>query len=138
MTTSRKKVLCVEDHPDTCELISTLLTDFEVISANSTRDAAELLKQHEFSLILLDYHLPDGTGAEFLARVREIDKATPAVFVTGTSSITEHEAIAFGAQALIRKCSEDFLHRLVSIANSLAVDKTAGRAMRDPASLPVK
>jgi CheY-like chemotaxis protein len=43
---TKKRILCVEDSPRTCELISTVLKKFEVVSAYGKADA--LIKQGRF------------------------------------------------------------------------------------------
>src|SRR3712207_8771413 len=37
------------------------------------------------SVVLLDMHLPDGTGLDVFRRVRAADPRTPVVFVTGSA-----------------------------------------------------
>ena len=106
---TKKRILCVEDHQDTCELISTILINYEVISAYSIEDALRLATLEKFSLYLLDYHLPDGTGLELSLLIKNFDTETPILFVTGTSSMTEAQALKIGAQGLIQKGSNSFL-----------------------------
>lgn len=112
MLTSRKKVLCVEDHPDTCELISVILREYEVISASGIGEAFSKFKETEFDVVLIDYHLPDGNGMELCRLMRTEDQTIPILFVTGTSNITMEAAVAAGARGLIRKTSGDFIQRL--------------------------
>ena len=120
MSTAPRKILCVEDQPETCELISKILRDFEVISANTVEDAVEHIRETRFDLILLDYYLPDGTGIELCNRIRFIDKKTPIVFVTGTSGITDEEISEASAQGMIKKASVDFTEKLMTFAESLS------------------
>lgn len=105
----KKTVLCVEDHPDTCELISVILEKYEVISAYSMADALDQATKQKFGLYLLDYHLPDGTGIELCLLIKNFDKKTPILFVTGTSSMTEDQAFTIGAQGLLKKTSSSFV-----------------------------
>jgi CheY-like chemotaxis protein len=39
MNPTKKRLLCVDDNTDTCELITYILKDYEVISAHSMADA---------------------------------------------------------------------------------------------------
>jgi CheY-like chemotaxis protein len=39
MPSRTKSILCVEDHPDTCELIAAVLHEYKVISAAGVLDA---------------------------------------------------------------------------------------------------
>lgn len=112
MTMKKKSVLCVEDHPDTCELISMILKKYEVVSANSMADALAQATKRKFALYLLDYHLPDGTGIELCLLIKNFDTETPMLFVTGTSSMTEKQALTIGAQGLIKKTCDTFVKDL--------------------------
>lgn len=116
---AKKTVLCVEDHPDTCELISVILEKYEVVSAYSMADALAQASKKNFGLYLLDYHLPDGTGIELCLLIKNFDTQTPIVFVTGTSSMTEDQALNIGAQGLLKKTSNNFVTDLQAKAAEL-------------------
>jgi len=109
---TKKRILCVEDHPDTCELISTILKKFEVISAYSMADALDQATKEQFDLYLLDYHLPDGNGIELCLLIKNFDTKTPIVFVTGTSSMTQKQVKTVGAQGLIKSGTKNFVDEL--------------------------
>jgi CheY-like chemotaxis protein len=109
---SKKRILCVEDHPDTCELISTILEKYEVVSAYSMADALVQASKEKFSLYLFDYHLPDGTGLELALLIKNFDQETPILFVTGSSSMTEQQAITIGAKGLVKKATDTFVEDL--------------------------
>jgi len=108
---SKKRILCAEDHPDESELITTILSPYEVISSYSKADALVRATSDSFDLYLLDYHLPDGTGLELCLLIRAFDQSTPIFFCTGSSSITETTIQTAGAQKLIKK-GADFIHEL--------------------------
>ena len=101
--TPRKRILCVEDHPDTTELIAVLLQDCKVISAQTKADALRQAAAGQFDLYLLDYQLPDGLGLEICLFIRTFDPKTPILFYTGTDLLTEPQVRTLGAQALIKK-----------------------------------
>lgn len=112
MGEEKKRILCVEDHPDTCELISTVLKGFEVISAHTKADAIETILNNKFALVLLDYHLPDGTGEEVCRHIRAYDNRTPILFVTGSHTFTERQARSMGAQGTLHKAHPMFVEEL--------------------------
>jgi CheY-like chemotaxis protein len=58
----KNRILCVDDHHDTCALISTILNEYEIKSASSMAEALLLATKEKFNFYLLDYHLPDGNG----------------------------------------------------------------------------
>jgi two-component system, NtrC family, response regulator PilR len=116
---AKKKILCVEDHPDICELVSAVLNEFEVISANSVAEAMQKAAKGKFSLYLLDYHLPDGTGVDLTQSIRNFDDATPILFFTATSSMNEPKALKIGAQGFVRKATDSFIEDLMNTVTRL-------------------
>lgn len=99
----RKRILCVEDHPETSELIAVLLHDFKVVWVQTKADALRKAATGHFDLYLLDYQLPDGLGIEICLFIRAFDTKTPILFYTGTDLLTEQQARTLGAQGLLRK-----------------------------------
>jgi PAS domain S-box-containing protein len=53
---------------------------YDLETASSIAEARRRLIQKRYDLVLLDYQLPDGTGLEVLADVRDM----PAIFITGS------------------------------------------------------
>jgi response regulator RpfG family c-di-GMP phosphodiesterase len=81
------KILVVDDREDNLFSIETLLEkdNYTVIKANSGRAALKiLLKQHDFSLILMDVQMPDMNGFETATIIYERDKLKqiPIIFIT--------------------------------------------------------
>ncbi len=123
MSKTKKRILCVEDHPDTCELISTILNQYDCTSAHSKADALMLATKRKFDIYLLDYHLPDGNGIELCLLIKNFDTETPILFVTGTSSMTERQALKVGAQGLIKNVGDNFIDELQEKVSKLLEDK---------------
>ena len=129
MPTLKKQILCVDDHADTCALVTTILSDYETIPSYSMADAIKQATARKFDLYILDYHLPDGTGLELCLMLRGFDRDTPILFATASSSITEAQVITAGAQGLIKKHGTSFAADLpVKIAQVL-------QGVRRPSSL---
>ena len=103
MERTKQRVLCVDDDITTCEVMGFILRDFELICAHTKAEALDKVISDQFDLIILDYHLPDGTGVEVCSFIRAFDNRTPIYFCTTTSSLSEEEAIAVGAQGIIKK-----------------------------------
>ncbi|HKX26911.1 MAG TPA: response regulator [Blastocatellia bacterium] len=103
MSEPKKKILYVEDHEGLCELIGWVLEDYQVSCAGTLADALKRTEAEHFDLYLLDYNLPDGTGAELCLLIRVFDQETPILFCTGNPDFTEARTRAVGAQGLIRK-----------------------------------
>src|ERR1044071_5320907 len=62
MAEAKCRVLCVDDHEDTSEMLQLVLAneDYEVTLAKSVSQAIELASTTHFDLYVLDRHLPDG------------------------------------------------------------------------------
>jgi two-component system response regulator HydG len=83
-TIDRIRVLMVEDNQDHLDLCREYLTDdtFALDAAMDGREAIGKVKDSQYDIIVLDYRLPDMTGAELLRRIRALNKDTPIIFVT--------------------------------------------------------
>ena len=106
MAYSRCRVLCVDDHRDTSEMLQLLLAeeDYEVQTAATMEEACELASSKQFDLYVLDKRLPDGTGLELCGRLNEITPGVPCIFYTGDAyEIHRREAMAAGAAAYVAK-----------------------------------
>jgi two-component system, NtrC family, response regulator HydG len=101
--TDRKRILCVDDLDDFCQLIAAVLNDYEVIPAHTKAEGLRKARQGRFDLYLLDYHLPDGTGLQLYFSIREFDSNTPALFVTTSDAIRNVQALEVGAVGVIAK-----------------------------------
>lgn len=79
-----RKVLLVEDHADTATVITLLLKKFghTVSAAGTVAAGLAAFDAGEFDVVLSDLGLPDGSGIDFVARLRE-RSAVPAVALTG-------------------------------------------------------
>jgi len=100
----RRRILCIEDDADTCELLAAWLGLYncQVTSAPTMTRGVELAQQETFDLYLIDSRLPDGTGVEVCNRIRTFDSHTPILFWSGDDDGDNHAYVA-GAQAFIAK-----------------------------------
>jgi CheY-like chemotaxis protein len=100
----RRRILCIEDDADTCELLATWLGLYNclVTSASTMARGVELAQQQAFDLYLIDSRLPDGTGVEVCNRIRAFDPDTPILFWSGDDDGDNYAYVA-GAQAFIAK-----------------------------------
>jgi DNA-binding response OmpR family regulator len=118
MRTSTPRVLYIEDHEDTRELVTLLLNQrsYEVVTGATIESGIALASTEEFDLYLLDSWLPDGSGLVLCQKIREFDKTTPILFYSAAAYASDHEmALKCGAQAyLIKPSQPSDLCRLVS------------------------
>jgi DNA-binding response OmpR family regulator len=79
------RIAILEDDTDQAELMQSWLKDagHDALSFGSGSDFRTVLKRETFDLLVVDWNLPDTTGPEVLAWVREnIDWRIPVLFVT--------------------------------------------------------
>lgn len=108
----RKRILCVEDHHETSEFIQVLLSEYEIVAADTLAEGKRRAVGGRFDLYLLDYGLPDGTGLELCSLIRTFNRKTPILIYSGAKFIGEQEAIAAGAWGFIEKKGPQFIDRL--------------------------
>lgn len=103
------RVLYIEDHEDTRELVTLLLNQrsYEVVTGTTIESGIALALAQKFDLYLLDSWLPDGSGLDLCQRIREFDKTTPILFYSAAAYASDHEkALRSGAQAYLIKPSQ--------------------------------
>jgi len=68
------RVLLVEDHPDTREMMAKLLrtSNFAVKTASSVEAALQLAATERFDVVVSDLGLPDGTGYDLMKQIRNL------------------------------------------------------------------
>jgi len=107
----------VEDDEDSARMIGNLIgrEGHSVASANSIQAARRLLAMQSPDLLLLDLHLPDGSGFELLSEV-ELLSDTEVVLMTGQASVdTSVQALRMGAaDYLVKPVSPAHLRGLLS------------------------
>lgn len=83
---TKKRVLCIEDHPEMIELIRLILgrEGFEVEGAVGGREGLKAMKTNPPDLVLLDLMMPDIDGWEVYRQIRAKDelKNIPVIAVT--------------------------------------------------------
>lgn len=100
------RILYVEDHEDTIEMISLILegSGFHVTARGSVEAGLKAVEEQSFDLYLLDSWLPDGWGVDLCKKIREFDPHTPIVFYSAAAYERDRElALQSGAQAYLTK-----------------------------------
>lgn len=102
------RVMIVDDHAVVCVGLAAILNtqpDMSVVAqANSGREAVELARKHSPDVILMDLRMPEMSGVEAIAAIRE-ERPASAVIVLTTYQGDEdiRKALAAGAQAYLLK-----------------------------------
>jgi CheY-like chemotaxis protein len=107
---TQKRVMVVDDNEDIRNLISIILTgeSYEVLTAESGMKALEIYPEFKPDLLLLDIMMPELSGFDVLAKIRDIRSAklreVPIVMITARSMTEDiDKAIELGANSYIVK-----------------------------------
>jgi two-component system nitrogen regulation response regulator GlnG len=126
------RVLMVDDEPELLEKLvrhATREAGAEVRVARTGAEGLEAAAAEPPDVVLLDMHLPDTTGLDIFRGIRDRDRRTPVVFITGSAGTdTAIEAMKEGAfDYLFKPVELEQLRRV--IAQALEVS----RLTRQPA-----
>jgi diguanylate cyclase (GGDEF)-like protein/PAS domain S-box-containing protein len=82
-------LLLVDDEPNILTSLSRLFRReaFQTLTANSPAEAFELLAKHTVQVILSDQRMPNMSGTEFFARVRQLYPDTVRILLTGYTEL---------------------------------------------------
>jgi DNA-binding response OmpR family regulator len=102
----KRRILFIEDHEDTRELVKTVLegSGYSVTTETTVASALRLAAANRFDLYILDSWLPDGGGSELCELIREFDPKTPVLFYSAAVYDSDKlNAIKAGAQGYLTK-----------------------------------
>jgi DNA-binding response OmpR family regulator len=129
---SKKRILCVDDDVDTCEMLHILLgsAGYEVTFATSVTEGLSLAKSGQCDLIILDGLFHDGTGVELCRMIRAFDSETPIVFCSGAARQSDiAEAMSAGAQEYLTKpCNLEQIEQ--TVITLTRAERTSARRMK--------
>lgn len=103
---ARKRILCVDDHEDTRDMMRVLLGEYgyDAVIAASVSDALESAKSGGLALCILDHWITEGNGIELCRQIRAFDSHTPIMFYSGAGYEADiQKGLAAGAQAYLVK-----------------------------------
>jgi CheY-like chemotaxis protein len=108
MTTNAEpiKILLVDDDPFIMGVMKGFLNSqsFKIDIAASGVEALALTKNKSYDCVVTDIRMPNGSGADLLASLREIDRRSPSVVcVSGAKDVSLDELLAKGADSFILK-----------------------------------
>lgn len=85
LSTHRHRILIIDDDPDLVASTSALLRQegHEVLTATDPREGITLARSHRPHLLLLDYLMPEMTGADVVREIRRFDGLLQILLVTG-------------------------------------------------------
>jgi putative two-component system response regulator len=122
---SRARVMIVDDEESNVRVLDRILRQSgctEIHVAKTAKDAIGGFLNARPDIVLLDLHLPDGSGLDILDRINKMipkDDYVPVIMLTGDTSLeAKQAALAMGAKDFIAKPFE-FSECLLRIRNLL-------------------
>jgi CheY-like chemotaxis protein len=117
MSETRCRILYVDDHEDSAEMLKLLLSpmNYDLKAANTSEQALLLARIESFDLYVLDKRLPDGSGLDLCRQLQQVTPGVPCIFYSGDAyEIHRAEAVAAGADAYIIKPDVEALIQTVN------------------------
>lgn len=105
MRVKKGSVLCVDDEPNILRSLHWMLhKDFDVMTAPDGYAALEMLRKHDFDVIVSDQRMPGMIGSEFLREACKLAPRAMRILLTGYSDM----------QAILRSINEGEVFRFVN------------------------
>lgn len=120
---NKPHILVVDDDNRILKLLKKFLSQegFLVSTSTSTNEAVELLANFNYDLIILDVMMPEITGLEFAAKIKESGSIMPIVMLTALSEPEDRiKGLESGANDYLTKPFEprELLLRINNLINS--------------------
>ncbi len=101
------KILIVDDDKSVSNFLERFLKQkgyLSVQSVNTGQEALDIIKKEDIRLVLLDIKLPGMNGIDVLRKIKEMEKDTVIIMITGfPEEDTAKEALQLGAYDYIMK-----------------------------------
>lgn len=101
-------ILIVDDEPDTCQLYKKILMDLgeslNILTVNTSSEAISIVEMSPIDVLVADIILPGLNGLELTQLVKNIQKDTQVIIITGYDEV-EHavESLRLGASTYLTK-----------------------------------
>ena len=100
------RILLVDDDMASLEILYEILTraGYDAVCAESGYEALEIVREASIDLALLDFNLPDTTGAGLLQQIKQFQPGVPAIIMSAnTSQEVKFDVFEAGAYTFISK-----------------------------------
>ncbi|MEO5329472.1 MAG: response regulator [Magnetococcus sp. THC-1_WYH] len=132
MNYASNKIIIIDDKEDILAAVCRQFKfeGFDVYTATNTPDAERLISCVRPDLVILDYHMPNESGLDFLARLRSEGNDIPVIMLTAdTSKEVVIMAMRYGANDFHQK-PFDFDFLLISVKREIQRRETEIRLRR--------
>jgi two-component system nitrogen regulation response regulator NtrX len=109
-----KKILIVDDEANICASLQMVLegAGYRVVICHSAEEFRNQIPDTWADAYILDVRLPDGSGIELLHALRQVDKQSPAIMISGHGTIAD-------AVAATRAGAFDFLEKPLRVREKI-------------------
>ena len=88
MAANKHSLLFVDDEEDIISaLYDTFVDDYNIFKTTDAKEAVEIIKKEDISLVISDQRMPEMTGSELLAEVHKAKPETIRILLTGYADI---------------------------------------------------
>lgn len=106
MAKSKRTILIVDDHQDTCVLIRHMLNaeDYTILTANSAAEATGILRIREkIDLVLSDIQMPVTSGLQLAGAIKQEFPDMPVILMSGHAQLADPAVQALKLSGFLRK-----------------------------------
>ncbi len=99
-------VLIIDDDPDMCHLLKQILSSKKIhaSTAHNLEEGLNCLKAVKPTVVFLDNNLPDGSGIDFIKKIRDFDSKIQVIMITGdTVAGLREDALKKGVHSFLPK-----------------------------------
>ncbi len=97
------RILIADDDELLREVLKTMLSDFEVIEADSGKRAVVLYKMHRPDVVLMDIVMPEMDGIEATREITRIDPDAVVIAITAYAPTKGKDMLDAGAREVLSK-----------------------------------
>jgi CheY-like chemotaxis protein len=87
-----KRILLVDDDTSVLQMLTRALTSYELTVAHDGQEALAVANGRPLDLLITDYLMPEMTGDELIARMRELRPDLKALVITGHGDVLDRES----------------------------------------------
>ncbi len=132
---SNYSVLIIDDEPQYLQSAAVVLrvSGYDVITVSEPGKVAELLENHQFGVILLDFLMPAVKGDEVLKNILRVAPGTPVIMVTAVNELeTAVQCMRLGAfDYLVKPVEKDRLVTTVRTALEMVELRFENRRLKE-------
>lgn len=116
----KSKILVVDDSIDSRIYVLSILSDYDVIEAQSGEDALNIIASQKIDLLITDYNMPLMDGFELVSKIKEKNYEFPIIIITSLTSLDKKKKmLRLGIDNYIHK--PFFKEEMINIINRAIV-----------------